>query len=379
MKIETLSWTEKLGWSPRAPREAATPDLILYFGPTKILARPDGPVGELLTAHPSAVCAGCSTAGEIFAATVGDDSVSVALIKFATTRVRAAVLPAGQSSESDLAGVALARQLSGPDLRHVLVLSDGLGVNGTALTAGLRSALPTGVYVTGGLAGDGTSFKQTLTGVGSAIAPGQVVGIGFYGEKFSATWGSAGGWQPFGPKRLITRSTNNVLFELDGQPALPIYKRYLGERAADLPATGLLFPLEVLPERDADHGVVRTILAVDEANQSLTFAGDMPAGSYARLMKAGSGALVAGAATAARQARAPGAGQTLAILVSCVGRKLVLGQSIEEEVEAVLEQLPVATAALGFYSYGEICPSPYNAGCDLHNQTMTLTILGESA
>jgi hypothetical protein len=303
MKIETLSWTAKLGWAPRPPHGVASPDLILYFGPTKILAQPDGPVVELLAAHPQAVCAGCSTAGEIFAATVGDDSVSVALIKFASTQVRAAVLPVGQSSESEQAGVALARQLNAPDLRHVLVLSDGLGVNGTALTAGLRSALPKGVYVTGGLAGDGTSFKRTLTGVGRNLAPGQVVGIGFYGEKFSATWGSAGGWQPFGPKRLITRSANNVLFELDGQPALPIYKRYLGERAADLPATGLLFPLEVLPERDTDHGVVRTILAVDEAHQSLTFAGDMPAGSYARLMKAGSGALVAGAATAARGAR----------------------------------------------------------------------------
>ena len=379
MHIETLTWTTEQGWTPRRPADATTPDLILYFGPTEVLARPDGPARELHAAFPEAVCAGCSTAGEIFAATVGDRSVSAALIKFADTRVRGATHAVAAPAESEAAGEKLARQLSAPDLRHVLVLSDGLGVNGTTLTAGLRSALPATVSVTGGLAGDGTAFKQTLTGLGASLVPNQVVGIGFYGEKFSAHWGSAGGWLPFGPKRLVTRSVDNILYELDGQPALPIYKRYLGERAAGLPATGLLFPLEILPHRDTESGLVRTILAVDEAAQSLTFAGDIPTGSYARLMKAGNDALVAGAATAAQQASPPATGQTLAVLVSCVGRKLVLGQRVEEEVEAALSQLPAGTAAVGFYSYGEICPSTHARGCDLHNQTMTLTVLGESA
>jgi len=233
------------------------------------------------------------------------------------------------------------------------------------------------VCATGGLAGDGAAFKRTLVGFGGEIGAGRMAAIGFYGEKFRATWGSAGGWSPFGPRRLITRAIDNVLYELDGQPALALYKRYLGERAAGLPATGLLFPLEGLAQRDAESGVARTILAVDEAGQSLTFAGDMPQGHYARLMKAGGDALIAGAQAAATRAEHPATGAPLVVLVSCVGRKLVLGQRVEEEVEAALRPFPAGTPALGFYSYGEICPSGLVQECDLHNQTMTLTVVGE--
>jgi hypothetical protein len=177
---------------------------------------------------------------------------------------------------------------------------------------------------------------------------------------------------------LITKSSGNVLFELDGQPALTLYKRYLGERAIGLPATGLLFPLSLLPTRESETGLVRTILAIDEDRQSLTFAGDMPKGAYVRLMKAGCDALVGGAQTAASEAgHTPSAG--FAVLVSCVGRKLVMGQRVEEEVEVVRTELGPAIATVGFYSYGEICPSGIQHSCDLHNQTMTLTVFSESS
>ena len=212
---------------------------------------------------------------------------------------------------------------------------------------------------------------------GPSIAPGQVVAVGFYGAGLRARFGSAGGWEPFGPKRLITRAEGNVLYTLDDQPALELYKRYLGDRAAGLPATGLLFPLQILAGSEESSGLVRTILAVDEAAQSLTFAGDMPQGGYARLMKAGCDRLVYGAETAARQTG--GEAMAFAVLVSCVGRKLVMGQRVEEEVEAVLQTLAPGVAAMGFYSYGEICPGGFSHGCELHNQTMTLTTFAEEA
>jgi len=379
MKISTLQWDTSRGWN-KPPREIEGPiDLILYFGSGEALEPSSGPWRDLVTAHPEAVCAGCSTAGQIQGSSVSDAGLCATLVRFHNTRVRGAAARVDAMAESRAVGAELGRQLAGPDLRHVFVLSDGLGVNGTALTTGLRDTLPPEARATGGLAGDGTNFKRTVTGLGAELGSGRVVAVGFYGPGLEVGYGSAGGWEPFGPKRLITSSEGSVLTELDGQPALALYKRYLGDRAAGLPATGLLFPLELLPERDSAGGVVRTILAVDETAQSLTFAGDMPQGQYARLMKASCDALVGGATTAAeRVSGTNGDRARLALLVSCVGRKLLLGQRVEEEVEAVVDRLPLGTSAIGFYSYGEICPSGWVQGCDLHNQTMTLTVLAEN-
>ena len=380
MKTDTLTWTAQNGWSPALASAPASADLVLYFGASNLLAQTTGALSELLDRYPGAVCAGCSTAGEILGTNVTDDTIAVLCIKFASTRVRAETVIVRDAAESHQAAAALGARLAAPDLRHVLVLSDGLLVNGTSLTTGFRASLPSTVHVTGGLAGDGSNFKRTLAGLGREIGPGRVVAIGFYGEHLTLTHGSAGGWEAFGPRRLVTSAVGNVLYTLDGQPALALYKSYLGDRAAGLPATGLLFPLELLPDKSAAHGLVRTILAVDEAKQSLTFAGDIPQGHYVSLMKANTDALVGGAESAGRIAlNSPDPSNSFAVLVSCVGRRLVMGQRIEEEVEAVLDQIGRGVAAAGFYSYGEICPSGLVHSCDLHNQTMTLTVFTEAA
>lgn len=380
MKTDTLTWNTKNGWTPALASAPDAADLILYFGSTHLLAQTAGALSELLDRYPGAVCAGCSTAGEILGTNVTDDTIAVLCIKFASTKVRAESIIVKDVAESHQAAATLGQRLAAPDLRHVLVLSDGLLVNGTSLTTGFRASLPSTVHVTGGLAGDGSHFKRTLAGLGRDISPGRVVAIGFYGQHLTLTHGSAGGWTAFGPRRLVTSSVGNVLFTLDGQPALALYKSYLGDRAAGLPATGLLFPLELLPDKTVQHGLVRTILAVDEAKQSLTFAGDIPQGHYVSLMKANTDALVGGAESAGRIAlNSPDPANSFAVLVSCVGRRLVMGQRIEEEVEAVLDQIGRGVAAAGFYSYGEICPSGLVHSCDLHNQTMTLTVFTEAA
>lgn len=378
MNASLIHWSRGTGWIPplAAFKEQAT--LVLYFGASEILLDDPAPVRELRASQPQAVCAGCSTAGEIAGGDVSDGTLTALLIRFDRTRVRGTCVRVAAAADSEAAGTELGRRLAAPDLRHVFVLSDGLLVNGSALTAGLRAHLPPGVQATGGLAGDGARFRHTATGLGDELGPGRVVAVGFYGDAFRVAHGSAGGWQPFGPKRLITRSEGNVLYQLDDQPALTLYKRYLGDLAADLPAAGLRFPLQLLPTADAASGLVRTILAVDEAAQSLTFAGDMPSGHFCRLMKAGGDALVDGAGTAAELALPlPPNGQRVALLVSCVGRKLVLGQRVEEEIETVLARLGSGVRAAGFYSYGEISPAGLTHGCELHNQTMTLTVFWE--
>jgi len=377
MEAATCQWTKTAGW--QWPDRPASPNLVLYFGATSCLEGDALPVRELVSRFPRAVVTGCSTAGEIFGSRVHDDSVVAALVQFRAASVRAGAEPTRGHADCTVIGRRLAGDLQASDLPRVLVLSDGLSVDGTSLVAGLREVLSPRVAITGGLAGDGPRFGQTLVGLGLDLKCDQVIAVGFYGAGVVVGCSSQGGWEGFGPRRRITRSRGSTLFELDGQPALPLYKRYLGDRAAGLPATGLLFPLELTRDVSKTEGVVRTILAVDETQQSLTFAGAMPEGWYVRLMKASADQIVGGAAAAGHHATVepPIAGSTLAIMVSCVGRRLVLGQRTEEELEAVMQSLPKQTEAIGFYSYGEVCPSAGTGVSELHNQTMTLTVIAE--
>ena len=335
------------------------------------------PLEELRRAFPSAHHLGCSTSGEIHGALVHDDSLSVAIVRFDRASLRTAIAHVDDTDGSYAAGRDVAEQLAAePELRSVLVLCDGTKVNGSRLVQGLNDALPDGVVVTGGLAGDGDRFRSTWSLDHGVPRPGIVGAIGMYGASLHIGCSSRGGWDIFGPERRVTRSAGNVLYELDGRPALALYKQYLGERARGLPATALLFPLALRSGPSGDERVVRTILAVDEATQSMTFAGDVPEGAMAQLMRANFDRLIDGAGAAGRDVAAAGSGPTLAIAISCVGRRLVLGERTEEEVEATLASLPAGTQQVGFYSYGEL--SPQRVGrCDLHNQTMTLTTIRE--
>jgi len=376
MRTSTCHWTADTGWViPEAQLDE--PALVLYFGAPSLMAGDAAAVRELVAEFPNAVVCGCSTAGEILADRVLDESIVAALVWFESTRVKAVAEPITNNAESMAVGRRAATLLNAPDLKHVLILSEGLTVNGTALLKGFSEVLAPGISVTGGLAGDGSHFKKTFVGLGSCVKSDQVVAVGFYGDGLVVSAGSQGGWEGFGPRRLITRSAGNTLFELDGLPALELYKKYLGARAADLPASGLLFPLELTKSLSNNDGLVRTILAVDEDAQSLTFAGDMPEGWYVRLMKATAEQLTDGAALAGVTAVNSNPNASLAIMVSCVGRRLVLGQRADEELESVINSMPDDAQAIGFYSYGEICLRSGGDSSELHNQTMTITILSE--
>jgi hypothetical protein len=354
------------------------PQLVLCFASPGLLRAPE--TWEKLRARwPGAKLVAASTAGEICGARVTDDTLVATAIQLQEAQIRCVRVDLTEADSSRAVGALLASKLLGEGLRHVFVLSDGLKVNGSSLVQGFTEGLPKDVSLTGGLCGDGSRFERTHVCLDGFSEGPSVVGIGFYGSSLRVGVGSLGGWDPFGPERRITRSEGNVLFELDGEPALALYERYLGEHAAGLPASGLLFPLSVREHKE-DSGVVRTILAVDREKGSLIFAGDVPSGHYARLMRATFDRLVEGASGAAHTSQdALGKGTAeLAILISCVGRKLVLKQRVEEEVEGAQSVLGTSAVMTGFYSYGEISPFTPGARCELHNQTMTITTLSEN-
>lgn len=350
--------------------------LVLCFGQRKWLSEAD--LYEKLHARfPSARIVIASTAGEIYHDVVMD-AITITAIQFDHTEIKAASVNIGEYNSSREAGKELARQiLAYENLCYLLVISDGGKVNGSELVEGLNDMNPHHLPITGGLAGDGADFIETIVGLDQQPVAGNIVLIGFIGNKLRIRHGSMGGWEVFGPERTVTRSQANQLFEVNHENALDLYKKYLGKYADDLPGSALLFPLSVKMPGQAEQ-IVRTILSIDNRTGSMTFAGNVPEGSSVRFMKANFDKLVVAASDAASgtirpEERPP----RFSLLISCVGRKIILGNRIDEEVEAVNEVLGPDTLLTGFYSYGEISPFNPETKCELHNQTMTITTFSE--
>ncbi len=354
-----------------------SPDVFfLFISPS--FQNPKDFVKQLYQQHPDSLIIGCSTSGEIRGNEVLDGTVVLTAVKFDKTKLKLVHTDLDDHDmDSYKTGKTISETLVKEKLRHIFVLSDGLEVNGAELVSGLYDNLDKSVSITGGLAGDGADFKETFVVYNGEIASKKVVALGLYGDDLKIGFASKGGWDSFGLERLVTKSDKNILYELDRKPALELYKSYLGDKAKDLPGSGLLFPLSM---RDKNQGtpVVRTILGINEENNSLTFAGNIPKGSYVRLMKANVDRLIDGAEQSATTCKKNNEGDAkLAFLISCVGRRLVLKQLVEEEVEAVNEQLGEDIYSTGFYSYGEIAPFDKFSPCELHNQTMTITTFAE--
>ncbi|OCX52557.1 histidine kinase [Mucilaginibacter sp. PPCGB 2223] len=351
-------------------------DLVLCFGGRDTLT--GLPVYDLLRKKfPEAVIAICSTAGEIYHTEVSDNGFTATAIEFADTVIKPQQVYIKDYENSFDAGKALINQFDQKDLSYVLVLSDGSGVNGSELVRGINSITNEKILVTGGLAGDGARFEATVVGLNGEPEQGLIAGIGFYGKKLKIGHGSKGGWEMFGLERLVTKSEANVLYEMDDKNALDLYKRYLGPDADGLPGTALLYPLAVTLSGNTEP-IVRTILSVDHEAGSMTFAGDIPKGAKVRFMRANFDKLTAAASLAATETQpASESAPDFALLISCVGRKMILGSRTEDEVDAVDEIFGRKTLLSGFYSYGEISPLIRGKGCQLHNQTMTITTFNE--
>lgn len=370
MKTKQIRWSSQNGWEKGS--ELVDADLVFAFADDGFFQTADC-YAQLNERFPRAHIIGCSSSGSVLDTGISDDDVVVTAVKFEQGRVRVAVADLGGEAGVSELGVRLMAELKADDLRHVFVLSDGMQVNGSELAKGLNQA---GVAVTGGLAGDGTRFGKTWVMADGAAVAGRIVAVGFYGE-LTVKSGCFAGWQEFGAERVVTKSVGNVVYEIDHQPALELYKKYLGEQAAGLPGTGLRFPLSI-QETKQEKALIRTLLAVDESAHSLTFAGDVPQGYLCKLMRTNLDSLIDNAGLAAEAAQPTSSNATgLCLVVSCVGRRLVLGQLTEDELEIVRENLGENTAITGFYSYGELAPFSDILQCQLHNQTMTLTTIYE--
>lgn len=349
--------------------------LVLVFGASACIVKP-GVYQHLKSAYPNADIVFSSTAGEIINDSVYDDSAVATAIEFEKTKVRCVKTNIKHHDNSFETGNYLMEQLLTNDLNSVFVISDGTSINGSELVDGFNNK--NGIPVSGGLAGDAARFEKTFTGINEIPSQGNVIAIGFYGKDIVIGHGSLGGWDEFGHERTITKSDKNVLYEIDHKNALDLYKEYLGDYVNELPGSALLFPLSIRLNH-SEKNLVRTILSVNEDEKSMVFAGNLPEGSKVRLMKANFDKLIEASSTAATDSfkSIKNHEPDLAVLISCVGRKLILQERTDEEVEAAKDILGEHAAITGFYSYGEISPFNSNVQCELHNQTMTITTFTE--
>tara|TARA_B100001094_G_C18177892_1_gene799019 strand:+ start:1812 stop:2948 length:1137 start_codon:yes stop_codon:yes gene_type:complete len=378
VKVNQFKWTQSKGWNPELTKGSDV-SVLLVFGSRPQLQQ-SNILESLKSNFPQSIIIGGSTSGEILDNEVFDNSVVVTALTFEKTKIKLSFIPCDSNEKSFAAGEDLARNFEHSQLKHVLVMSNGLHVNGTELARGMSKVLPPNVAVTGGLAGDAADFTETYVVTNEIQSSVGVAAIGLYGDNLNINYGSAGGWRSFGPERTVTKSEGSTLYELDENNALDLYKIYLGDKQKELPGSALLFPL-MITRADETKGLVRTILSVDDTKQSMTFAGDISQGATAQLMRANTENLIEGASDAAKACVLESSiynGDQLAILVSCVGRKLVMKQRVEEEVEIVKEIIGDNTKIAGFYSYGELAPYENNESCELHNQTMTITLISES-
>lgn len=353
--------------------------IVLVFG-EKGKLKDESLFNKINHSFPNADIIRCSTAGEINNSTSLDNSLVCVPILFEKTPISLSIANISSCANSHELGKKVAEALPQENLKYILIISDGNLVNGDALLKGIYETIDSSVIVTGGLAGDGANFHSTYVGLNENIAEGNVVLMGLYGDHIIIGSGINGGWDVFGPERTITSASENTLIELDNTNALDFYKKYLGKYADDLPGSALLFPLSIRHEEN-NYSVVRTILSIDETNKTMTFAGNMPIGAKARLMKTNFDKLILSVPDAARYALVNFKEQvpSLALIISCVGRKMVLGSRMDEELEAATEIFDKNTTIAGFFSYGEISPvMGHVSDCSqLHNQTFTITTFTE--
>ncbi len=354
---------------------AKTSNLVLAFGEREFLEN-SSPYKRLKELYPQAQIVICSTSGQISNLNIVENKIVSTAIEFEKSSIKIVDIDLLKNNNIQELGHSVKKQLLNEDLKSILVISEGSFVNGTELVNELGNQTNHSIPIFGGLAGDNIKFLKTLVGLNEDAREGKVVVIGFYGNEINFSFGCEGGWSDFGPEREVTLSEKNVLYKIGDRFALDIYKEYLGKYADDLPGSALYFPLS-MKENKNSTSVVRTILSIDEKTKSMTFAGNIPQGSFIRLMKGNFDKLIDASYNAASESFSNHPKEPeLALIVSCVGRKVVLGNRVEEEFEAVKE-VSGNTLLCGFYSYGEISPLTNQKSCELHNQTMAILTISE--
>jgi hypothetical protein len=358
----------KLGQAPKA--------CWLFCSPAPGMAEMLGGIHDAL-GTPNIV--GCSSDGEI--SSDGLSSGSVVLGGIASDQVEFTTAVARDlSHRQTAAGTDLAAQLA-PGTSYVQLFSDGLTGDGCALLAGMASELGDLIPIAGGTAGDSGRFEQTWQFAGNQVLTDAAVAIGFSGDFHLGT-GIRSGWSPIGLPKKVTRASGNTLYELNGEPALRVFERFLGRHAEKLPSIGVEYPLGLLGTwgdvGEQDYFLLRATMSVNREDGSITFAGEVPEGAMVSLTCGDTASILEASQKAASLALADLGDHSPALIFcySCMARKIVLGRRTHEEIDRIRTAIGPEVPILGFYSYGEYCRIRCGSPSYLHNETATVSVIG---
>lgn len=354
------------------------PDVIFIFISLQFKETEES-LHNLKNKYNNSIIIGGTTAGEIIGQTVVDGSMVLSALKFEQTSVKlySKELPKDKAHYY-LVGKEFTHQMDQEELKHIFLLSDVQTLHASSLLKGINSMLKSHVSVTGGLAGRESYIGSNFIIDQGELKTNRVIALAMYGEHLQVNYNAQGGWDSFGIESLVTKSKDNHVLEIDGEPALDFYKAMVDPNIlTDVKKLGFKHPIKVRNDEHANP-VIRALLDIDESEKSLIMAEEIPVGSYVRVMKANVDRLIIGAENAAKTiSQEPNQKHELAILISCAGRRKVLAELVSEEIEAVVEQFPSNTKSIGFYSYGEISPFYEIPKTSLHNLTMCVTTFSE--
>ena len=362
------SLVEKLGDTPQAA--------WLFCAPEKGLKDLLGGINDALGIRN---IIGCTTDGEISSDGFRTDSAVLGgIVSDQIDFHLASVKDLGQDCER--AGITLAAKLP-ENVNYIQLFSDGLTGNGCAILRGLESVLDKTIPVCGGTAGDAGRFRRTWQFAGNRVFSNGAVAIGFSGN-FQVGTGASSGWSPIGLAKKVTRSVDNILYELNGEPALNVYERALGKHASKLPAVGVEYPLGLVTERGAegekDYLLLRATMSVNRKEGAISLAGEIPEGSTVHICCGDSASLLEAAKKAGRLALADLEGRrpVMIFIYSCMARRLILGRQVEEEINCIREAVGPDLPVLGFYTYGEYGRIKKGGPNRLQNETVTVSVIG---
>ena len=259
-------------------------------------------------------------------------------------------------------------------LQFCLTFPESLTICNEIILDSLEHALGEKVPVFGGLTAGKHPSQQTFQFFKTEVCSNSVPILLFSGPiQFSH--GVANGWHPIGKAGQVTKATNNVVYEINNQPALSFYHHYLGT----LPPTSE-YPLALLDAQSNRHYMRAPSGIYDETIGSITFFGSVPKGSVVQITEASHDDILAASSQSVQQAldSYPGKSPDVALFFSCVGRRQLLGSRTKEEHAIAQHHLGKSIPSCGFYTNGEISPLQDNNTSHIHNETFVTLLIGEA-
>lgn len=366
---------------------AEAPDLAIVFASVKY--DQEKMLAGVRSVSQGALLVGSSTAGEITTdGPANKPSVAVMLMKSPEIKFYAA---AGEDIKTDarLAGKKAAdevKRMAGAELKAFMMIPDVLVGNGADIVRGVLDSLGEHFPVVGGASGDDFKFVKTYQYLNDKVYSGSVIGLGLVGD-FKVGIGVKHGWLPVGTAKKVTKSVGAVLHELDGQPAINIYRDYFGAEEAQklreetLAKLAITYPLG-MTVAGSDEMLIRDPITVDEKG-SITCAAEIPEGSEIRLMVGSREEAVKVAKVAAEKAieQLDGLPPKAVIIFNCIARNKLFGERSGEEIGAIQEAVGTETPLIGFYTYGEQAPlggevrNINKCNPAFHNETVVICVL----